>query len=94
MAKAKVVFQDPPAPQRHQRGRWVEILNEVLKRPNRWALIHTAETASQAQGAVSNLNQRVVHIPRPDDEWQFLSRDNEVYAIYRGKSRASVRRAK
>ena len=89
------VFQDPPPPQRAQKGRWREVLEPLLQAPGRWALIFTAESPAKAQGTVGNLKQRMVIIPNTEDNWEFISRDCEVYAKYMGKKqRARVRRVK
>jgi hypothetical protein len=43
------------------------------------------ETLEQAQDAQSNLTQRLVKIPLPEDEWTFAARGAELFAIYRGR---------
>lgn len=78
------------------KGRWANHLLPLLKRPGVWALIYTCETPVQARALQGNLRQRTLLIPEPKHVWEFVVRGCEVYAIYRGKRRASdasVRRA-
>jgi hypothetical protein len=75
-------------------GKWMNILMPLLKKPNQWALIWTAESPQQANKLQSNLHARMLLIPEPEHIWQFSARGQEVYAVYRGRRRgqdASVR---
>jgi hypothetical protein len=77
-------------------GKWMNILMPLLKKPNQWALIWTADSPQQANKLQSNLHARMLLIPEPEHDWQFSARGQEVYAVYRGRRRgsdASVRRA-
>ena len=92
---SELEWRDPPPARSHVKGAWSDILTPLLKRPGQWAMIYEARSARQAQQRASNLTARLVSIPRPNDDWTFISRENEVFAIYRGKKRETrVRRAK
>lgn len=91
MAKVRFVDEIPPP---GQNGVWVERLRPLVANPNRPAIIFTAESAEQAGNAVDNLNRRRVFIPRPDHDWVFMSRENVVYAIYKGPGRSKITRAR
>jgi hypothetical protein len=87
-------WRDPPPKGKGGRGRWEQILMPLVRNPGRWAMIFRARTVQQAMDTRDNLHKRRVMIPCPDEEWSFTSRKHEVFAIYRGKSNARVRRAK
>lgn len=91
-----VQWREPGPAERLNKGKWERILEPLLSRPGQWAMIATRETPAKATSQASNLQGRTVIIPRPDDDWTFVSRGVEVFAIYRkkAKSEASVRRAK
>ena len=85
-----------PAIGQGSRGKWANLLQQVMKRPGQWALIATCESMDQANSLQSNLTARSVVMPEPTHHWEFAARGIEVYAIYRGKrkaSDASLRRA-
>ena len=96
-AEQKVVFvEEPPRKSGGATGKWIQVLNPLLKHPGRWALVWTCENPEQANKLQSNLHSRQVLIPEPNHIWQFAARGQEVYAVYRGRKRgkdASVRRA-
>lgn len=87
----KVEFMDPPPKRKGQHGYWEEVLAPLVKNPGRWARIDIAKSLEKAEATTSNLQRRLVAIPQPDHDWSFVSREREVYAIYRGKG---VRRGK
>lgn len=86
-----VEFKDPPPAGRGAKGRWVTILEPLVQAPGRWAKIATYTTPEEAWDAADNLRRRNVLIPKPDANWEFISRSAEVFAKY-GRKRASVRR--
>jgi len=79
----------------NQFGKWMEILQPLVKKPGHWALIHTCESPLQANKLQSNLHSRKLLIPEPNHDWEFAARGSEVYAVYRGRKggpNASLRR--
>jgi hypothetical protein len=96
MAKPQEVdWREPPPKGKGGHGKWEATLKPLVRHPGRWAMIFRAKTPLQAQQTRENLNQRKVNIPLPDDDWGFAAREQEVFAIYRGKAKnARVRRAK
>src|SRR5262252_6365866 len=61
----------------NQFGKWMEILQPLVKKPGHWALIHTCESPLQANKLQSNLHARMVIIPEPQHDWQFAARGSE-----------------
>jgi hypothetical protein len=91
----EVQFVDE-VPGRGGSGKWTSHLMPLMKRPGVWARIWTCENIEKANSLQSNLHSRAVFIPEPKHDWEFAARGCEVYAVYRGKARASsasVRRA-
>ena len=86
-----IVWGDPPPRRSGQRGVWVERLKPLIKRPGHWAKVLTFDFHTQAQDAADNLKRRNVDIPNPQDDWTFMAREKDLYAIYHGKKGARAR---
>jgi hypothetical protein len=96
VAEVRFVKEIPP---KRAASKWVTLLQPLLEQPGRPAQIMIAKSTRAAQSAVDNLTRRRVIIPRPDHHWEFTSRENLVFAIYKGrggrlKQDARVRRTK
>lgn len=78
----EIVWEDPPPPTQHQRGKWEHVLNQVKERPGQWARIAEYETVRPARALAHNLKRG--HIRKRDGEWEFSTRENRVYARYLG----------
>lgn len=94
--KITIEWRDPP-PRGHGtgQGKWRAILQPLVDNPGRWAMIASCDDADKAEHTAGNLRSRRVLIPHPEHDWEFISRVDEVFAIYHGRTRnAGVRRAK
>jgi hypothetical protein len=86
---------EPPPIGQGIKNEWLRILQPLVRHPGRWAKVKTCETPERAQATASNLNRRIVNIPKPEAEWDFLSRGTEVFAKFRPRrTRASTGRNK
>jgi hypothetical protein len=82
----EIKFVDEPPPREAGRkGVWEDILKPLLDNPGIWGHIRECESVDQATDTVQNLNQRKVRIPQPQDNWEFVARDSDIYGIYHGK---------
>jgi hypothetical protein len=86
----KPKFENPPGAH-SQRGKWDRVLQEVKKRPNKWAKIATLDSEKQAHGAINNLRTaankngkrgvaRKTPVKIPPGRWEFAQDKRDIYA--------------
>lgn len=81
-----IEIRDPGKPQFRVKGKWITLLEPLLKDPYRskWCMVQTATSVEQATNTVENLKGRKVLMPEPEHDWSFAARGLEIFAIYRG----------
>jgi hypothetical protein len=78
-----IVWEDlPPAPS-STRGKWRQVLEQLMERPGEWARIAEFDHVRKARSLAHNLNRRKVAVP--PGRWEYASRDKRVYARYLGE---------
>lgn len=81
----EIVWEDPGLPGfggHRARSDWSRLMEEVKKRPKKWARLRGFEKRHQAHGAASRLRTGMTQIPKGSWEFTVRRKDDDIYYLY------------
>jgi hypothetical protein len=78
-----IEWRNPPETWGGGRMTWRELLAPLVERPNEWAMVRACRTHNEAAQIAWQL--RSGRLTKPAGEWEFVSRNGEVFARYLGE---------
>lgn len=77
------VWEEPP--ETAHRRRYEDVLGDLVSNVGHWARIGEYASSDSAYQAALNLRKRHYRIPYPEHDWDFVNKNQYVWAKYNGE---------